>query len=143
MTPKGLQTLRDIAQARQNADAAKLKTINAQEQTLRAQLAALDTSQTAQREVPVADTLSMRRIGGDMLWHVWVGRRRRDLQLQLARCLAQKGIARHALRQSFGKRHALEKMQTDLRHKAQKAVQLRTSETMVGMSVLQKFPNRP
>ena len=115
MTPFELEQLSQLSQAQQDADAAKLRSIQIEERRIRAQLAALDTTHATARDLPTLDTLPLRRLGGDLLWQRWVGRRRRELQMQLARCLARKGTARQNLQKSFGKSSALHSLRRDIR----------------------------
>ncbi|MEO0751715.1 MAG: hypothetical protein AAFY25_07920 [Pseudomonadota bacterium] len=110
MTPAALSELIRLSQAQQDADAAHLQIIHTEEKRLRAQLAALDCRHKTTQSLNLEETLPQRRLGVDMLWQVWVGRRRRDLQIQLAHCLARKGAAKRALQKSFGKRFALERV---------------------------------
>ena len=137
MTPDALTKLVELSQAVQEADAAKLQAIRAEETRIRAQLAALDARHKEARALPMADALPLHRLGGDMLWQVWVGRRRRDLQMQLARCLARQGAARRALQKSFGKRTALNTVQEKVQRKRDRAEKIKAIDAVTGMSVLQ------
>ncbi|MEM6587618.1 MAG: hypothetical protein AAF641_04155 [Pseudomonadota bacterium] len=138
MTPSQLAELTALSQAVQEADAAILLSIKAEETRIRAQLAALDAQHKQAKDLPMIDTLHHRSLGGDMKWQIWVGHRRRELQMQLARCLARQGMARRKLRQSFGKRAALYHIQTDLETKRNHAKRSAGNETVIGLGVLQK-----
>lgn len=138
MTPTALEDLVRLSQARQEADAAKLQKIRAEEQKIRAQLAALDDRNHMARSLPAQAALPQRSLGVDMLWQVWVGRRRRELQMQLARCLAHKGAARRALQKSFGKSAALGEVTEDLNAKACRLDRLKTFEAITDFGVLQR-----
>lgn len=72
-----------------------------------------------------------------MKWQVWVGRRRRELQMQLARCLARQGAARRALQRSFGKRAALDQIQTDLTEKTGHITRVKRHEALIALGLLQ------
>lgn len=137
MKPASLKELAKLSQAVQDADAAKLQSIRAEEARIRAQLAALDARHKEARNLPIAHALPHHRLGGDVLWQVWVGRRRRDLQMQLARCLARQGAVKRALQKSFGKRFALENAQDDLRAKLARAAKIKAFDQITEMSVLQ------
>lgn len=113
MTPSELVKLIKLSQAQQNADAAILNSVRAEERRIRAQIADIDSTQKSARDLPAAETLPQRCVGGDLIWQRWVGRRRRELQMQLARCLARKGKARHHLQKSFGKTAALQSVRFD------------------------------
>ena len=137
MTPAALEDLARLSRARQDADAAKLQTIRAEEVKIRAQLAALAARHRAAMTLSIQEKLSQQRLGADMLWQVWVGRRRRELQMHLARCLARKGGARRALQKSFGKRVALQEVQAEVEGKAERLEKLKAMETMTELGVLQ------
>lgn len=136
MTPDELAKLFALSQAAQDADAAKLLSIKAEEARIRAQLAALDEQHKQTTGLPMLETLPQRSLGGDMKWQVWVGRRRRDLQIQLARCLAHQGAARRALQKSFGKRAALDQIRSDIGAKQNQTNNVKRDETVVSLGVL-------
>ncbi|MEL7280844.1 MAG: hypothetical protein AAFY35_16890 [Pseudomonadota bacterium] len=138
MKLSALEDLAQLSRARQDADAAKLQTIRAEEAKIRAQLAALDAHHRAGMALPVDEKLSQQRLGADMLWQVWVGRRRRELQIQLARCLAQKGAARRALQKSFGKRSALQTVQVELENRALRDRKLKAFDAVTQLGVYQR-----
>ena len=79
-----------------------------------------------------------RRLGGDVLWQVWVGRRRRDLQMHLARNLSKQGAARQALRKSFGKRSAIEAALQETERKATREKRLFAFDRISELSLLDK-----
>lgn len=136
MTPLELDHLTKLSQAQQDADAAKLQAIHSEEQRIRSQLAALDATQDSARDLPALKTLQQRRVGGDLLWQRWVGRRRRELQMQLARCLARKATARRHLQKSFGKSSALQKLKTNAKTRKDHATNTRRFEAMTQIGVL-------
>ncbi len=137
MTPAELAKLTALSQAVQDADAAKLLSIKADETRIRAQLAALDAQHKQATGLTMLETLPQRSLGGDMKWQVWVGRRRRDLQIQLARCLARQGVARRALQKSFGKRTALGQIHAELGAQKSQANRTRQDDGIVSLGVLQ------
>lgn len=141
MTPAQLDKLTSLSQAVQDADAATLLSIKAEEIRIRSQLAALDQKHKQAAGLPMLETLPQRSLGGDMKWQVWVGRRRRDLQMQLARCLARQGVARRALQKSFGKRAALDQIHTELGAKQNHTNRVKRDEAIVSLGVLQQGQN--
>ncbi|MEO0370907.1 MAG: hypothetical protein AAF231_05575 [Pseudomonadota bacterium] len=138
MTPAALAKLQDLSQAMQEADAAQLLSIKAEETRIRAQLAALDDHHKRTQSLTLMDAMPHRSLGGDIKWQVWVGRRRRELQIQLARCLARQGAARRALKKSFGKRAALSQIQTELLAHRARATGIKRDETVTGLGLLQR-----
>lgn len=138
MTPLQLEQLSMLSQAQQDADAAKLRLINAEERRIRAQLAALDTNHESTRDLPAVAVLPLRRVGGDLLWQRWVGRRRRELQMQLARCLARKGAAQALLKKSFGKSSALKSLRHDLQAREERARRIQRLDAVTEIGVLHR-----
>lgn len=136
MRQAGLAELARLSEAVQDADAAKLQAIRAEETRIRAQLAALDDRQQQTRSLSTMEVMPHNRLGGDILWQVWIGRRRRDLQIQLARCLARKGAARRALQKSFGKRSALENVTTELHQERARTDKIKALDTLNSLGIL-------
>lgn len=136
MTPEALTKLTDLSQAMQEADAARLSAIKAEETRIRTQLAALDAHHREATRLPMLETLPQRSLGGDIKWQVWVGRQRRDLQIQLARCLARQGAARRALQTSFGRRNALTQIHKDLQESAGKKRHRQQDDTITALGLL-------
>ncbi|MEL7255078.1 MAG: hypothetical protein AAFZ04_06595 [Pseudomonadota bacterium] len=137
MIPSELAKLARLSQAAQEADAARLQSIKAEEHRIRAQLAALDDQHKQAQNLPMADSLPHRSLGGDIKWQVWVGRQRRELQMQLARCLARQGAARRALKKSFGKRTALDQVQADIEASAKRADMVKRYEALTDQGLIQ------
>ncbi|MEM8981231.1 MAG: hypothetical protein AAGD04_17290 [Pseudomonadota bacterium] len=138
MTPFELERLSQLSQARQDADAAKLRSFHAEESRIRAQLAALNTTHKSARDLPTLETLPLHRVGGDLLWQRWVGRRRRELQMQLARCLASKGTAQRHLQESFGKSSALHSLRRDVQARELQAKTKKELEAVTEIGVLRR-----
>lgn len=136
MKPGSLHQLEELSQALQDADAAKLKVLRSEEQKIRTQLAQLSDTQQAMQDLPGSDLIPQRRVGGDILWHVWVSRRRHALHMELARCLARQGTARQALKKSFGKCAALGVVRGKLQSQADHAQKVKSYETITGVNVL-------
>lgn len=136
MTPADLASLRALSQAVQDADAAKLRDIKAEEARIRAQLAALDNRNREARDMPWSEKMHHHRLGGDLLWQVWVGQKRRDLQIQLAQCLARQGSAKRALQKSFGKQAALRELHQSACEEVERTTSARSWDAANAMAVL-------
>lgn len=115
-----LTTLTDVLY---QADAAKLKAIAAEEARLREELAALAA---AERAAEPGSGLALRRIGGDILWQGWVGRKREALNLQLAAVMARKLSAAQVLRRSYGRNMVAQELQSAARHRIARDKGLKT-----------------
>lgn len=88
------------------AEAEKLRALTIEENRLRAKLEHLERVRRAARE-EVSDACSgYRGMGGDVLWHAWLGRNKVSLQGELARLLGKKGLVVRQLQRSFGKHEA-------------------------------------
>lgn len=72
----------------------------AQENQLRASLRQLDIQLAEGRIAPDAQ---QKAIGADILWHAWVGRKKRELNMQLAQVLAVKERHIAQVRAAYGK----------------------------------------
>jgi len=104
-----LEDLREIAAAKYLQEYRVIADLLAEEARLRRALAQLDR-QVRSAHTTLADSVGAQRIGGDVLWQVWVGRTRRDLNLQLAKVMASKEPAMAGLQRSFGRRVALDRL---------------------------------
>lgn len=71
-----------------------------QETTLRASLRQLDDYMAESRNAP--DT-EQRAIGADVIWQAWIGRKKRELNMQLAQVLAVKERHIAQVRHAYGK----------------------------------------
>ncbi len=105
-----LDGLLQLARVVKDTDAARLADVLAEERRIRMALSALDDATHNAKDVHISETVELRRLGGDVAWQIWAGRRRKDLQIQLARVLARKGAEQQRLRKSFGRQSALEQV---------------------------------
>lgn len=80
---------------------AKMQTIVAEEKRVRLALSDLEKRRTSAE--PENEMVAMRTLGADIMWQVWVDRKRGDLQLLLAQILVRKAQATDELRYAFGK----------------------------------------
>lgn len=105
------QELVAITNARFQAEQAKLRDILQEESRLRAKVAELDEAQQAAREQLASECAGQRAYGGDVLWQGWVGRSRRQLQIELTRVLVEKGQRMSALNHAHGRKIASETLE--------------------------------
>lgn len=122
----GLERLVEAGFAR---DRQALQRHLAEEGRLRGALAQLDEMERAAR----AETATgLRLVGADLAWQAWLGRRRRALNMALARCLAQKeGHLRQAQR-GFGRVRAVAGLAAAARVKGVRQERLAAEETLRG-----------
>ncbi|QFT95153.1 hypothetical protein FIU86_20050 [Roseovarius sp. THAF9] len=117
-----------ITDARFRAEQAKLRDILQAEKRLRDKAAELEAAQYAARQQYASECAGQRVYGGDVLWHGWIGRARRQLQIELARVLVEKGNRMSALGQAHGRKIASESLETDARRKKRAESQKQTIE---------------
>lgn len=98
--------------------------ILSEEEKLRAQLAQLETMETANSDAKLQE---MRHIGADVIWKAWLNRTRSKLNLSLAQVLAQKEMLRDTARKDYAKvsiAETLATLQKSDERKTQQAQQL-------------------
>ncbi|TMM52503.1 hypothetical protein [Sulfitobacter sabulilitoris] len=101
MTHRGnLDALRRVSHARYLQTQLAFQTLVAEENRLRSELARLDAQLRGSR---TEDATEMRAIGADVIWQAWVGRAKTELNLSLARVLAQKEHHLRQVRRAYGK----------------------------------------
>lgn len=93
-----------------DAEAARMRRLTDEETRIRADLAALDAGRREAQALPADALAAPRSVGADMLWQAWIGRRREDLQIRLARILARKGAAMRGLQVAHGRCEAAESL---------------------------------
>ncbi|MDQ2090563.1 hypothetical protein [Marimonas arenosa] len=109
-----LDDLAAVTDAAYRADLAGLKSIVAEEDELRRNLANLAAEERRSATADPDRVLALNQIGGDILWRAWVGRKREALNLRLATVIARKLAAAQAVLNSFGRSSIAE----DLRRQA-------------------------
>lgn len=132
-----------LTAAIRQAEAGRMRRIAAQEADLRTDLAALDAMRAAAGEVPAVDLAGPRRVGADMLWQAWAGRARGDIQLRLARVLAQKGAAMRALRIAHGRDEAAAALCEQARRARAEAHAIARMTDMQGLFALKPGSDEP
>ncbi len=110
---KQIAQLSKITNAVFQADLARLQAIATEEARLRAAQAELQAVVTESAALEPLDTLTLKQLGGDLLWKAWTGRKREDLNLKLAAVMARKLHAQDTLRRSFGKAEVARTLEKD------------------------------
>lgn len=109
-TMKELSILRQVTTARREIASAKLQAIVAEERVLRREIQEIDVQIHESFDLSLDQT--MRAMGGDVLFHGWAGRRRAEIQMQIARLRVKKEKAHADLAQAFGRDEALRQLAT-------------------------------
>lgn len=89
-----------------------LRTVLLREAQLRGELNKLDQNAQIARSEHSEKIGSMRSLGADILWEGWVARTRAQLNLELAKVLAQKEKNIGTVRKAFGKKTVSQKLLT-------------------------------
>jgi len=139
MTHPDIEALDEVTEALYRAEAIRMQKILNEESRVRAALARLDIEHAANRGLPAADLDGLRQIGGDMIWQGWVGRKRADLQSELARVLARKGQIVGKLRRAFGKAQAVQRITATARAQRIRKAQARNADTTAHLAVLDRW----
>ncbi len=101
-----MSTLSDLAMMRKLVDVKyrqqqeSFSRLLAQENRLRASLQQLDEQMAASQS---SNDTPQKAIGADVLWQAWVGRKKRELNMQLAQVLAVKERHVAQVRRAYGK----------------------------------------
>lgn len=140
--PDPLDEISTLAEAIYRSEEARIREITAQESRLRNALADLESHSCQNRSLPDADLSGVRQIGADILWQGWVGRNKRELNLELAQVLARKSGMMQGLRRAFGRQVAAETLVENARAGADTARQKRQSETDQALMLLQEIGKR-
>lgn len=139
MIPQDFDALCDVTQALYRAEVARMAQVLQEEKRLRAALARLDAQRAANEALPDADLGGLRQIGGDMIWQAWVGRKKAELQSELARVLARKGQMAGKLRRAFGKTEAIEELAATARAERHGEARARDASERAQLCVLDKW----
>jgi len=139
MKNSDFEALGEVTEALYRAEAARMQTLLHEESRLREALARLDAQYAANSALPDADLDGLRQIGGDMIWQGWVGRKKAELQSELAQVLARKGQIVGKLRRAFGKAQAVERMTAAARAQRLSDAQTRDAEACAHLAVLDRW----
>lgn len=122
---KKLSELAMLTEAKYHHDKFALLPILEQENKLRAELAKLEEHSQLGRRLDYNDTSEIHALGADILWLKWIERSQKNLNIELAKVLAQKEKYLAEVRKSFGKNQAA---QTKLvEHKQNRAKQIHSN----------------
>lgn len=132
MSGTGFDDLVAVTDAVYQADLARLRTIATEEVRLRSELAQLAEDERCNSAARPDDIVALNRIGGDVLWKAWIGRKREALNRRLATVMALKLTAAQQLRRSFGKSSVAEQLRDRdrLRQHGDKAARRLSDEQM-------------
>lgn len=123
-----MKTLVGIKYQQQQESFARLL---AQENKLRNSLLQLDAHLAASRN---SDDTSQKAIGADVVWQAWIGRKKRELNMQLAQVLAVKERHVAQVRQAYGKVLVTEALFTQVKKEiSQKKAQSQLDRAITSM----------
>ena len=106
---KQLDMLSKVTTAVFNAKLSELQKIQAEESALRDELRSIEEELFEKTRASQTD-LALRSLGADILWQSWVGRKRAELQRQLALVMVRKAAAVAEIRTAFGKKDVVERL---------------------------------
>ncbi|QJF52977.1 hypothetical protein [Roseobacter ponti] len=136
MTSDKLPGLQRIVETRYMIQRRELSVLLAKEGALRAELMKLDEYARA----PTSDDAgSMRAIGADVIWKSWVGRKKTQLNIQLARILAQKDHHLRQVRKAYGKVLVVSELSDRDKQKTRKRRSEAQLRAAIEMSVNKRF----
>jgi len=95
--------------------------LTSQETRLRAEIAKLDSRHQESCEIGSA-RFEMQSIGADVAWNAWVGRKKAQLNLELAQVLSVKDRHLKQVREAFGKLSVTRDLSQKMRLKHNKAL---------------------
>lgn len=111
-----LATLRTLVEVKYRQQQESFARLMAQENRLRGALRQLDAQMAESRSNACAQ---QQAIGADVLWQAWVGRKKRELNMQLAKVLAVKERHVAQVRSAYGKVLVTDKLHRDACAQAQ------------------------
>ncbi|CUH79791.1 hypothetical protein TRM7557_02576 [Tritonibacter multivorans] len=129
---KMLAQMKAVTNALYLREHAKVKPILDAEAQLRSQIDMLKT-QIAQARPIAEESHAIKALGADFLWQQWHTKSRRELNQQLAQVTAQKLQAMDKLRASFGRKHAVETMETQERELRRKLRAQKLQQKLLGL----------
>ncbi len=125
-----LARMAEVTQALYLNEFRKVQDILAEEARLRGDLARLrDRDQAGRRGM--AEDLSMRRMGADLLWQAWLARSQRQLNIELSQVMAKKLAAMDGVRKAFGRQRAVQAMQDDVETEIRARARKRALEALL------------
>ncbi|RKF13041.1 hypothetical protein D6850_16200 [Roseovarius spongiae] len=115
---------------------AKLRDLMRREAELRRALAELDDHRKAAAALPPTQLSAPRAVGADLLWQGWVGRRRAELNTELAQVLVRKAGRMNDLRRAFGRKAAIDELGNRARAEAREAAGKRREDAVQALGVM-------
>lgn len=112
-----LDQLVALSDARYRREQQSIQRILAEEARLRSSLRQLDDQMRDSRQ---NGSVEQRALGADILWQGWVGRKKTELNQQLARLMVIKEQSLVQVRRAYGKLLVSEQMRTDARSEQKK-----------------------
>ncbi len=137
MKQSQMHTLQELTAAIQDADSATMGQIQSEETGIRTKLTELNREHRKALSSAAQNTIALRQTGSDIAWQIWVGQRRKALQIQLAQVLAKKGVARQTLQTSFGRRATLEEIVRKRRSDTAKKEQGKKLDLLTHLALMQ------
>lgn len=125
-------------EAAHQAAEAGVQSIQREEAALRRAIAELQEKCLAARTLPGEQLAAPRAIGADLLWQGWTQRKRRELNMELARVLVRKAEKMDALRRSFGRAEACRHLIREDETARRKAAQGREAESIQLLAVMSR-----
>ncbi|WP_299414012.1 hypothetical protein [uncultured Sulfitobacter sp.] len=97
---KDLKTMQQVVEIKYRQQQESFARLMVQENRLRASLTQLDQQMADSR---ASKDSPQKAIGADVLWQAWIGRKKRELNMQLAQVLAVKERHISQVRHAYGK----------------------------------------
>jgi alkylhydroperoxidase family enzyme len=118
---KQLLDIEKIFEVQYEKNHKEFRKLTSQETRLRAEIAKLDSRHQASCDIGNAH-FEMRSIGADVAWNAWVGRKKAQLNLELAQVLSVKDRHLKQVREAFGKLSVTRDLSQKMRLKHNKAL---------------------
>lgn len=141
MSISSLTTLVDLSDMLYHAERAKLEHLLSQESRLRGDIARVDAVRQTSFDLPADSLNGLRRVGADVQWQAWLGRKRAGLNQELALVLAQKDRLMARLRRAHGRKQASDKMRDVALEKIQMTHRSQEFNETQTLTILQEFRN--
>ncbi len=127
-TPDQFRQIEQLVDIQYRQQQKSFQRLLAEEGRLRAALRQLDEHLKESRE---SGDVSQRAIGADVVWQAWVGRKKQELNMQLAQVLAIKEHHIAQVRRAYGKVLAAQEL-----HRQSKTIQKqKTAQTLLDRAV--------
>lgn len=111
-----LRRMQQVVQAQYDQKQQYFQKLTSREAHLRSELARL----SAQARETGGDDLALQSIGADILWRGWVGRAKKQLNIELAQTLALKRHHQAEVKHAYGKVMVVKELITKTQEKARK-----------------------